>query len=67
MHLALSLFDQVDRDVPDSGKGLAVASAQHLMVAESLDQEAAWETETAKNMDKDDKGTKQDNDDKAQK
>ena len=41
MHLALSLFDQVDRDVPDSGKGLAVASAQHLMVAESLDQEAA--------------------------
>ena len=40
MHLALSLFDQVDRDVPDSGKGFAVASAQHLMVAESLDQEA---------------------------
>ena len=41
VHLALSLFDQVVRDVPDSGKGFAVASAQHLMVAESLDQEAA--------------------------
>ena len=41
MHLALSLFDQVNRDVPDSGKGFVVASAQHLMVAESLDQEAA--------------------------
>ena len=40
MHLAISLFDQVDRDVPDSGKGLDVASAQHLIVAESLDQEA---------------------------
>ena len=40
VHLALSLFDQVVRDVPDSGKGFAVASAQHLMVAESLDQEA---------------------------
>ena len=41
MHLALSLFDQVVRDVPASGKGLAVASAQHLMVAESLAMEAA--------------------------
>ena len=41
MHLALSLFDQVVRVVPDSGKGLAVASAQHLMFAESLAQEAA--------------------------
>ena len=41
MHLALSLFDQVNREVPDSGKGLDVASAQHLIVAESLDQEAA--------------------------
>jgi len=41
VHLALSLFDQVVRDVPASGKGLAVASAQHLMVAESLAQEAA--------------------------
>ena len=41
MHLAISLFDQVDRHVPDSGKGLDVASAQHLIVAESLDQEAA--------------------------
>ena len=43
MHLAISLFDQVDRHVPDSGKGLDVASAQHLIVAESLDQEAARE------------------------
>ena len=41
VHLALSLFDQVDRDVPASGKGLAAASAQHLMVAESLAPEAA--------------------------
>ena len=41
MHLAISLFDQVDRHVPDSGKGLDVASAQHLIVAESFDQEAA--------------------------
>ena len=41
VHLALSLFDQVVRDVPASGKGLAVASAQHLMVAESLAMEAA--------------------------
>ena len=41
VHLALSLFDQVNREVPDSGKGLDVASAQHLIVAESLDQEAA--------------------------
>ena len=41
MHLALSLIDQVVRDVPASGKGLAVASAQHLMVAESLAMEAA--------------------------
>ena len=41
VHLALSLFDQVVRDDPDSGKGLAVASAQNLMVAESLAQEAA--------------------------
>ena len=41
MHLAISLLDQVNRDVPDSGKGLDVASAQHLIVAESLDQEAA--------------------------
>ena len=41
VHLALSLLDQVNREVPDSGKGLDVASAQHLIVAESLDQEAA--------------------------
>ena len=56
MHLALSLFDQVVRDFPDSGKGLAVASAQPLTVAERLAQEAArdcfllermWPTDSA--------------------
>ena len=41
MHLALSRSAQVVRDVPTSGKDLAVASAQHLMVAESLAMEAA--------------------------
>ena len=41
MHLALSRVAQVVRDVPASGKGLAVASAQLLIVAESLAMEAA--------------------------
>ena len=41
MHLALSRSAQVVRDVPTSGKDLAVASAQHLMVAESFATEAA--------------------------
>ena len=40
MHLALSRSAQVVRDVPTSGKDLAVASAQHLMVAESFATEA---------------------------
>ena len=40
-HLALSRTAQVVREFPALGKDLAAASAQHLLVAESLAMEAA--------------------------
>ena len=42
-HLALSRSAQVVREVPALGKDLAAAWAHHLMVAESLAMEAAWD------------------------
>ena len=41
--LALSRSAQVDREVPALGKDFAATSAQHLIIAESLAMEAAWE------------------------
>ena len=41
--LALSRSAQVEREVPALGKDFAATSAQHLIIAESLAMEAAWE------------------------
>ena len=41
--LALRRSAQVDREVPALGKDFAATSAQHLIIAESLAMEAAWE------------------------
>ena len=41
--LALSRSAQVDREVPALGKDFAATSAQHLIIAESLAMEAAWD------------------------
>ena len=41
--LALSRSAQVDREVPALGKDFAATSAQHLIIAESLAVEAAWD------------------------